>query len=194
MILGGLAIREALETGVWYVYIGNERIDYQKVKDLIGPNSIDMLLGPIIKVPISTNVPVDPTLTGNSITYHETDLREQPCVLHRGMFVLGSCLHRINCNAILNHAQWVPMYDGRSTLGRLGLASHITAGKGDYGFTGTFTLELVNHAPYPIVLSDKMRIGQLLFHQCLHPFAYAGAYKDDRDPVPHTAEIGEGRV
>ena len=72
-----------------------------------------------------------------------------------------------------------PMFEGRSTMARLGLAMHVTAGFGDYGFDGHFTMELVNHGPLALVLTVGMRIAQLSF-QVVTPDAvkvkYSGAY------------------
>ncbi len=79
------------------------------------------------------------------------------------------------------------MYEGRSTCARIGLASHITAGFGDYGFAGSFTLEIVNHAHYPIQLRPGMRIGQVAFDEVLEPELYTGAYSGTNHsdgPVP----------
>jgi dCTP deaminase len=56
-------------------------------------------------------------------------------------------------------------FEGKSTLGRVGMMVHITAGYIDPGFEGTLTLEIANVAPWPILLQDGDKIGQLSFHK-----------------------------
>jgi deoxycytidine triphosphate deaminase len=88
-------------------------------------------------------------------------------------------------------------YDGRSTVGRLGIMSHVTAGYGDYGFVSNFTLELHNVNPRITVrLHEGMRIGQISFHGietdgALIPM-YEGAYTRQHD-VPVAPSLGASR-
>ena len=152
--------------------------------------------------------PRDPkTLEWDSVTADEI-------VLYPGGFMLGAVRERFICEALISidggeaardimtmrigggpqpgsrvtrAAVFAPMYEGRSSCGRLGLASHITAGFGDYGFSGAFTLELYNHLQRPIKLYAGMRIGQVAFEEVCGPKRYAGAYSGtnhNAGPVP----------
>jgi dCTP deaminase len=83
---------------------------------------------------------------------------EKPFILHPGEFVLGSTLERI---ALPNDL--VARLEGKSSLGRLGLLIHSTAGFIDAGWDGQITLELSNVASLPITLYPGMRVGQVSF-------------------------------
>ena len=85
---------------------------------------------------------------------------EQPFILHPGEFVLGSTLERISVPIDL-----VARLEGKSSLGRLGLLIHSTAGFVDAGWDGQLTLELSNVANLPITLYAGMKIGQISFQQ-----------------------------
>ena len=84
-------------------------------------------------------------------------------------------------------------YDGRSTMGRLGIISHATAGYGDLGFASNFTLELTNLNPYiAIRLHRGMRIGQVSFHAVANTgeaVEYQGSYTQQHD-VPVAPRLG----
>src|SRR5687768_11953511 len=85
---------------------------------------------------------------------------ETPFILHPGEFVLGSTLERVRLPDDL-----VARLEGKSSLGRLGLLIHSTAGFIDPGFEGTITLELSNVANLPITIYPGMKIGQISFLQ-----------------------------
>ena len=85
-------------------------------------------------------------------------------MLHPGEFVLGSTLERIGVPDDL-----VGRIEGKSSLGRLGLIIHSTAGFIDAGFDGHITLELTNIATLPITLYPGMKIGQVSFMQMTTP-------------------------
>jgi dCTP deaminase len=85
---------------------------------------------------------------------------ERPFILHPGEFVLGSTLERIVLPDDL-----VARLDGKSSLGRLGLLIHSTAGFIDPGWDGHVTLELSNVANLPITIYHGMKIGQISFVQ-----------------------------
>ena len=87
-----------------------------------------------------------------------------PFILHPGEFVLGSTLERISLPDDL-----VARLEGKSSLGRLGLLIHSTAGFIDPGWDGHVTLELSNVANLPITIYYGMRIGQLSFVQLTEP-------------------------
>ena len=83
---------------------------------------------------------------------------EEPFILHPGEFVLGQTLERVTLPDDL-----VARLEGKSSLGRLGLLIHSTAGFVDSGFSGNLTLELSNVANLPITIYHRMPIGQLSF-------------------------------
>jgi dCTP deaminase len=109
-----------------------------------------------------------------------------PFVLHPGEFVLGSTLERIRLPDDL-----VARLEGKSSLGRLGLLIHSTAGFIDPGWDGHVTLELSNVANLPITIYEGMKIGQISFMQMTEPAEtpYGAAslgskYKGQRGPTP----------
>jgi dCTP deaminase len=89
---------------------------------------------------------------------------ERPFILHPGEFVLGSTLERIALPDDL-----VARLEGKSSLGRLGLLIHSTAGFIDPGWDGHVTLELSNVANLPITIYHEMKIGQVSFMQLSEP-------------------------
>jgi dCTP deaminase len=111
---------------------------------------------------------------------------EKPFILHPGEFVLGSTLERITLPDDL-----VARLEGKSSLGRLGLLIHSTAGFIDPGWDGHVTLELSNVANLPITIYFGMKIGQLSFVQLTEPAEspYGSAllgskYQGQRGPTP----------
>ncbi len=92
------------------------------------------------------------------------EIGEQPFMLHPGEFVLGSTFETIELPDDL-----VARLEGKSSLGRIGLLIHSTAGYVDPGWKGHLTLELSNVANLPITLYHGMKIGQLSFHQLATP-------------------------
>lgn len=201
MKLGGEILSELFKTATWRAYIGDDLMPWAAVEPLIGPNSIDVTLGDTFLVPkvgpggvIHVDPRNDATLIWEKLVVSSCDA----LVLDPGMFVLAAVRERFVCEAAVEikdcpgsqsyrKALFAPMYEGRSSCGRLGLASHITAGFGDYGFGGAFTLELYNHFPYSLVLHPGMRIGQVAFEEVYRPKRYKGAYSGDNHhngPVP----------
>jgi dCTP deaminase len=109
-----------------------------------------------------------------------------PFILHPGEFVLGSTFERIAVPDDL-----VGRVEGKSSLGRLGLLIHSTAGFIDAGFDGHITLELANVASLPITLYPGMKIGQVSFMQMTTPAerpygsgAHGSKYQGQRGPTP----------
>jgi dCTP deaminase len=89
---------------------------------------------------------------------------DEPFILHPGEFVLGSTLERVRIPDDL-----VARLEGKSSLGRLGLLIHSTAGYVDPGWDGSLTLELSNVANLPITIYAGMRIGQISFFRLTSP-------------------------
>ena len=119
-----------------------------------------------------------------------TELVEVPegeaFMLHPGEFALGSTLERV---AVPNDL--VARVEGKSSLGRLGLVIHSTAGFIDAGFDGHVTLELANLANLPITLYPGMKIGQISFIKMTSPAenpygsgAKGSKYQGQRGPTP----------
>jgi len=111
---------------------------------------------------------------------------DRPFILHPGEFVLGSTLERIGVPDDL-----VGRVEGKSSLGRLGLLIHSTAGFIDAGFDGHITLELANVASLPITLYPGMKIGQVSFMKMTSPAenpygagARGSKYQGQRGPTP----------
>jgi dCTP deaminase len=109
-----------------------------------------------------------------------------PFILHPGEFVLGATLERVTLGADI-----VARLEGKSSLGRLGLQVHSTAGFIDPGFDGHVTLELANVANLPITLYPEMKIGQLSFldldQPAEHPYgsgALGSKYQGQIGPTP----------
>jgi dCTP deaminase len=110
---------------------------------------------------------------------------DDPFILHPGEFVLGSTLERVALGSDL-----VARLEGKSSLGRLGLLIHSTAGYVDPGWDGNLTLELSNVANLPITLYDGMKIGQISFQRLTSPVEIAygderigSRYRGQRDPT-----------
>jgi dCTP deaminase len=123
------------------------------------PSSVDLHLDRSFRVFRNNRYPyidvrqVQPDLTE---LLHVTD--DEPFVLHPGEFVLGQTIEWVELPDDL-----VARLEGKSSLGRLGLLIHSTAGYVDPGWKGTLTLELSNVANLPIALYAGMRIGQISF-------------------------------
>jgi len=109
----------------------------------------------------------------------------EPFVLHPGEFVLAATLERVTLPDDV-----AARLEGKSSLGRLGLLTHSTAGFIDPGFTGHVTLELSNVATLPITLWPGMKIGQLCFFRLTSPAEapygsekYGSRYQGQRGPT-----------
>ena len=110
----------------------------------------------------------------------------EPFILHPGEFVLGSTYETVTLPDDI-----AARLEGKSSLGRLGLLTHSTAGFIDPGFSGHVTLELANVATLPIKLYPGMKIGQLCFFRLTspaeHPYGsekYGSRYQGQRGPTP----------
>jgi dCTP deaminase len=110
----------------------------------------------------------------------------EPFILHPGEFVLGATLERVGLPDDL-----VARLEGKSSLGRLGLLIHSTAGYVDPGWDGFLTLELSNVANLPITIYPGMKIGQISFFRLTseaeHPYGSSAAgskYQGQRGPTP----------
>ncbi len=179
MILSDRSIREALANGRIVI----DPFDDQAVQ----PSSVDLRLGASFRVfrnHTLSHIDVKQDLS-ELTTLVDTD-EDDPFILHPGEFVLGATLERVLLSDDL-----VARLEGKSSLGRLGLLIHSTAGFVDPGFDGQLTLELSNVANLPITLYPGMRIGQISFQQMTTsadaPYgsrSLGSKYHGQRGPVP----------
>jgi len=107
---------------------------------------------------------IDPSVEQSDLTRLVEVDGDEPFILHPGEFVLGATHERVALGAGL-----AARLEGKSSLGRLGLLTHSTAGFIDPGFDGHVTLELSNVATLPIALYPGMKIGQLAFFRLSSP-------------------------
>ena len=158
-------------------------------ESLIQPSSIDVRISNLFRVFRNhTRGVIDVKLDMVDLTelIEIPEASEEPFILHPGEFVLGSTLERIGVPDDL-----VGRVEGKSSLGRLGLLIHSTAGFIDAGFDGHITLELANVASLPITLYPGMKIGQVSFMQMTTPAdqpygtgASGSKYQGQRGPTP----------
>jgi dCTP deaminase len=140
----------------------------------VQPSSVDLHLGNRFRVFRNSRYPyIDVRIEQPDLTELVEISGDDPFILHPGEFVLGSTLERVALPDDL-----VARLEGKSSLGRLGLLIHSTAGYVDPGWEGTLTLELSNVANLPITLYHGMRIGQISFQRLSSPVEIG--YGDER--------------
>ncbi|CAN5371214.1 dCTP deaminase [soil metagenome] len=153
---------------------------------MVQPSSVDFRLDRYFRLFDNHKYAViDPSLDQSDLTRLVEVEPDETFVLHPGEFVLGSTYETITLPDDI-----AARVEGKSSLGRLGLLTHATAGFVDPGFTGHVTLELSNVATLPIVLHPGMKIGQLCFFQLSsaseHPYgssAKGSHYQGQRGPT-----------
>ncbi len=132
---------------------------------MVQPSSIDVRLDRFFRVFENHRYPfIDPAAEQPDLTRVVDCGPDEPFVLHPGEFVLGATYERVTLPDDL-----AARLEGKSSLGRLGLLTHSTAGFIDPGFTGHITLELSNMATLPIMLWPGMKVGQLCFFRLTSP-------------------------
>ncbi len=155
--------------------------------EMVQPSSIDVRLDRFFRVFENHRYPhIDPAVEQVDLTREVEAIGDEPFVLHPGEFVLGSTYEVIS---LPNDV--AARLEGKSSLGRLGLLTHSTAGFIDPGFSGHVTLELANVATLPILLWPGMKIGQVCFFRMTseadHPYGssiYGSRYQGQRGPTP----------
>jgi dCTP deaminase len=167
--------------------------------DAVQPSSVDLHLGNRFRVFRNNRTAViDPRVEQPELTELVEITGDEPFVLHPGEFVLGATFERVALPDDL-----VARLEGRSSLGRLGLMIHSTAGYVDPGWEGTLTLELSNVANLPIKLYDGMKIGQISFQRLSSaaevPYGdkrIGSRYRGQTDPTAsrYHADFERGRV
>ena len=179
MILSDRSIRAALESG---------RIVIDPLADrAVQPSSVDVRVDDGFRLFSNHRYPyIDVKQPQPELTELVTVTQDEPFILHPGEFVLGATLERVALPDDL-----VARLEGKSSLGRLGLLIHSTAGFIDAGFNGHVTLELSNVATLPITIHPGMPIGQIAFFQLDQPaeFPYGSTetgskYQGQRGPTP----------
>ncbi len=189
MLLSDRDIREAIESG---------RVVLEPYDPaMIQPSSVDVRLDRFFRVFENHRYPhIDPSIDQPDLTREIECGPDDPFVLHPGEFVLGSTYEKVT----LPH-DLAARLEGKSSLGRLGLVTHSTAGFVDPGFTGHITLELSNMATLPIMLLPGMKVGQLCFFQlsspAQHPYGSAvnlSRYQGQRGPTASRSHLNFHRT
>ncbi len=165
--------------------------------EMLQPSSIDVRLDRFFRVFNNTKYThIDPSIQQDDLTSLIEAAEGEPFVLHPGEFVLGSTYEMVSLPDDL-----AGRLEGKSSLGRLGLLTHSTAGFIDPGFNGHITLELSNVANLPITLHPGMKIGQLclfkLSSPAEHPYGSSQAgsrYQGQRGPTPSRAYLNFHRT
>jgi dCTP deaminase len=178
MLLSDRDIKAELSSG----RIGLEPLDLEMVQ----PSSVDVRLDQFFRLFDNHKYPfIDPAEDQPDLTRLVEAKPGEPFILHPGEFVLGSTYERVTLPDDI-----AARLEGKSSLGRLGLLTHSTAGFVDPGFTGHVTLELSNVATLPIKLWPGMKIGQLCFMRLTSPTeqpygssTYASRYQGQRGPT-----------
>ncbi len=179
MVCSDRTIRRLLEEG---------RVEIDPYDEtLLQPASVDVRADRFFRVFHNARYPfIDVKEPQEELTELVEIAGESPFILHPGEFVLGSTLERIRLPD--DH---VARLEGKSSLGRLGLLIHSTAGFIDPGWNGHVTLELSNVANLPITIYYGMKIGQLSFVQLTEPAEtpygsgeLGSKYQDQQGPTP----------
>ncbi|HWG91802.1 MAG TPA: dCTP deaminase [Candidatus Thermoplasmatota archaeon] len=180
MILSDRDIRERLSKG-------DLKVGPLEDPDLqIQPASIDLRLGHEFLVFRTPHIPyIDPREVPDGYTEKITVADDGVFILHPREFALGTTLERVEIPDDL-----VAMVEGRSSLGRLAIVIHATAGLVDPGFKGHITLELSNLGNVPVALHPRMRVSQIVLHRMQspaeRPYGSPGRqskYQEQRGPV-----------
>ncbi|CAB5002907.1 unannotated protein [freshwater metagenome] len=168
--------------------IAAERVVLEPYDDgMIQPSSIDVRLDRLFRTFENHRYPhIDPSVEQPDLTRMVETAADEAFILHPGEFVLASTYEVITLPDDI-----AGRLEGKSSLGRLGLLTHSTAGFIDPGFSGHVTLELSNVATLPIMLWPGMKIGQLclfrLSSPAEHPYGssvYGSRYQGQRGPTP----------
>jgi dCTP deaminase len=175
MILSDRTIREQIDAGRIVI----DPFDPACVQ----PSSVDLHVDAEFRVFRNNRYPFIDVKRAQDLTELVEVKPDEPFILHPGEFVLGSTLERVSIPDDL-----VARLEGKSSLGRLGLLIHSTAGYVDPGWDGFLTLELSNVANLPITLYPGMKIGQISFFQLTTaaetPYGSAGnKYQNQQGPT-----------
>ncbi|MDO5737480.1 MAG: dCTP deaminase [Propionibacteriaceae bacterium] len=164
---------------------------------MVQPASVDVRLDKFFRVFENHRYPhIDPSAEQSELTRPVEPPAGEPFVLHPGEFALASTYEQVSLGTGV-----AARLEGKSSLGRLGLLTHSTAGFIDPGFSGHVTLELSNMATLPIMLWPGMKVGQLCFFRLSSPaeFPYGSAkygsrYQGQRGPTPSRSHLSFHRT
>jgi dCTP deaminase len=164
---------------------------------MVQPSSVDVRIDKYFRVFENHRYPhIDPAEEQPELTREVEPEAGEPFILHPGEFVLASTYEVVTLPDDI-----AGRLEGKSSLGRLGLLTHSTAGFIDPGFSGHVTLELSNVATLPIKLWPGMKIGQLclfrLSSPAEHPYGsgvYGSRYQDQRGPTPSKSHLNFHRT
>ena len=164
---------------------------------MVQPSSVDVRLDRFFRTFENHKYPhIDPAEEQPDLTRHVEVVPDEPFVLHPGEFVLASTYEVVTLPDDV-----AGRLEGKSSLGRLGLLTHSTAGFIDPGFSGHVTLELSNVATLPIKLWPGMKIGQLclirLSSPAEHPYGssiYGSRYQGQRGQTPSKSYVNFHRA
>jgi dCTP deaminase len=156
-------------------------------EDAVQPSSVDLRVDRYFRVFRNDTTPfIDPKLPQEDLTELVEVPMDSRFILHPGELVLASTYERVAIAGDL-----AARLDGKSSLGRMGLLIHSTAGWADPGWDGHLTLELSNVANLPIAIYPGMKIGQISFLRmstaAQHPYGSEGTgskYQGQRGPTP----------
>ncbi len=165
--------------------------------EMVQPSSIDVRLDRYFRVFENHRYPhIDPAMEQAELTRPVEPDGDEPFILHPGEFALGSIYEAVTLPDDI-----AARVEGKSSLGRLGLLTHATAGFIDPGFSGHVTLELSNVATLPIKLWPGMKIGQLCFFRLTspaeHPYGSAASgsrYQGQRGPTQSRSHLNFHRT
>ncbi len=165
--------------------------------EMVQPSSVDVRLDRYFRVFENHRYPhIDPAQEQPDLTRLVEPAGEEPFILHPGEFALASTYEVVTLPDDV-----AGRLEGKSSLGRLGLLTHSTAGFIDPGFSGHVTLELSNVATLPIKLWPGMKIGQLclfrLSSAAEHPYGsakYGSRYQGQRGPTPSKSYLNFHRT
>ncbi len=189
MLLSDRDIRKELDSG---------RVVLQPYDPgMVQPSSVDVRLDRYFRVFENHRYPhIDPAEEQPELTRLVEPQGDEPFILHPGEFVLASTYELVTLPDDI-----AMRLEGKSSLGRLGLLTHSTAGFIDPGFSGHVTLELSNVATLPIKLWPGMKIGQVclfrLSSPAEHPYGstiYGSRYQGQRGPTPSRSHQGFTRT
>jgi dCTP deaminase len=166
-------------------------------ESMVQPSSVDVRLDRFFRVFENHRYPhIDPAEEQPDLTRMVEASGDEPFILHPGEFVLGSSYEIVSLPDDV-----ASRLEGKSSLGRLGLLTHSTAGFVDPGFSGHVTLELSNVATLPIKLWPGMKIGQLCFFRLSspaeHPYGSdrsGSRYQGQRGPTPSRSHLNFHRT
>ncbi len=164
---------------------------------MVQPASIDVRIDKYFRLFDNHRYPfIDPAAEQPDLTRLVEAAPDEPFILHPNEFVLASSYESVSLPDDVS-----ARLEGKSSLGRLGLLTHSTAGFIDPGFSGHVTLELSNMATLPITLWPGMKIGQLCFFRLSspaeHPYGsakYGSRYQGQRGPTASRSALNFHRT